>query len=67
MNTIRVSNSLDPLQAQYFVGPDLGQNCLKMLSRPPDKSVYWKIISFISHPKHILWVLKRTVSTRRFF
>ena len=35
--------------------------------RPPDKSVYWKTIFFISHPKHILWVLKRTVSMRRFF
>ena len=30
--------------------------------RPPDKSVYWKIIFFISHPNHMLWVLKRTVS-----
>ena len=30
--------------------------------RPPDKSVIWKIIFFISHPKHMLWVLKRTVS-----
>ena len=35
--------------------------------RPPDKSVYWKIIFFISHPKHMLWVLKRTVSMRQFF
>ena len=26
-------------------------------SRPPDKSVYWKIIFFISHPKHMWWVL----------
>ena len=51
MNTIRVSNSLDPPQAQYFVGPDLRQNCLKRISRSPDKSPYWKIIFFISHPK----------------
>ena len=36
-------------------------------SSPPDKSVYWKFIFFISHPKHMLWVLKRTVSMRRFF
>ena len=36
-------------------------------ARPPDKSVYWKTIFFISHPKHMLWVLKRTVSMRRFF
>ena len=31
-NTIRVSNSLDPDQARHFVGPDLGSNCLQMLS-----------------------------------
>ena len=36
-------------------------------TRPPDKRVYWKIIFFISHPKHMLLVLKRTVSMRRFF
>ena len=30
-------------------------------------SVNWKNIFFISHPKHILWVLKRNVSKRRFF
>ena len=27
-----VSNSLDPDQAQHFVGPDLGPNCLQKLS-----------------------------------
>ena len=26
------SNSLDPDQAQHFVGPDLGTNCLQKLS-----------------------------------
>ena len=31
-NTIRVSNSLDPDQAQHFVAPDLGKNCLQRLS-----------------------------------
>ena len=42
--------------------------CKKRKSfRNPDKSAYWKIIFFISHPKHMLWVLKRTVSMRRFF
>ena len=35
--------------------------------RPPDKSEYLKIIFLISQPKHMLWVLKRTVSMRRFF
>ena len=28
MNTVKVLNSLDPDQAQRFVGPDLGPNCL---------------------------------------
>ena len=37
------------------------------LCRPPDKSGYWKTIFFSSHPKHMLWVLKRTVSMRPFF
>ena len=32
-----------------------------------DKSAYQKIIFLISQPKHMLWVLKRTVSSRRFF
>ena len=27
-----MSNSLDPDQARQFVGPDLGTNCLQMLS-----------------------------------
>ena len=35
--------------------------------RPLVKSAYKKINFLISHPKHMLWVLKRTVSMRRFF
>ena len=31
-NTIGMSNSLGPDQAQRFVGPDLGPNCLPRLS-----------------------------------
>ena len=31
-NTIRVSISLDPDQAQHFVEPDLGLNCLQKIS-----------------------------------
>ena len=31
-NTIRVSNCLDPYQARQNVGPDMGPNCLQMLS-----------------------------------
>ena len=37
------------------------------IARPPDKSSYWKTIFLISQPKHMLWVLKRTISMRRFF
>ena len=36
-------------------------------SRPPDKNLYLNIIFLISQPKHMLWVLKKTVSMRRFF
>ena len=39
--------------------------CVDYLS--PDKIAFWKTIFFISHLKHMLWVLKRTVSMRRFF
>ena len=31
-------------------------------ARPQDKSAYWKIIFLISQPKHMLRVLKRTIS-----
>ena len=31
-NTIRVSNRLDQGKARHFVGPDLGLNCLQILS-----------------------------------
>ena len=33
MNTIRVSNNLEQNQALNFDGPDLGPNCLQMLSK----------------------------------
>ena len=32
LNTIRVSNSLDPDQVRHFVGPDLGLTCLQRQS-----------------------------------
>ena len=32
MNTVRVSNSLDPDQARHFVGPALDPKCLQRLS-----------------------------------
>ena len=37
------------------------------VARPPDKSVYLKIIFLISKPKHMKWALKRTASMRWFF
>ena len=40
---------------------------LDMLIRPPDKSAKLKIIFLISQPKHMFWVLKRTISIRWFF
>ena len=36
-------------------------------TRPLAKSVYRRSNFLISGPKHMLWVLKRTVSMRRFF
>ena len=42
-------------------------DCVKSY-RPLVKSLYQKNGYFvISQPKHMLWVLKRTVSMRRFF
>ena len=35
--------------------------------RPLVKSAYQTINFLISQPKHLLWVLKRTISMRRFF
>ena len=38
-----------------------------VMSRPLVKSAYPKNSFLISQQKHMLWVLKRTVSMRRFF
>ena len=40
---------------------------LKQYRSPLVKSVYQKNIFLISQPKHMLWVLKSTISMRRFF
>ena len=40
--TSRVSKSLDPDQAQHFVGPDLGPNCLQRLSADNKSSLVGK-------------------------
>ena len=42
------------------------ENDKELIYRPPDKGAYLKIILIISNLKHMLWVLKRTVSVRRF-
>ena len=72
-------NSADPDEMLPYAAFHLGLHCLakylftgidklsEYVVRPPDKSAYWKTIFFISHPKHMLWALKRTVSMRRFF
>ena len=49
------------------IAEQMGGDDGKSEFRPPDKSVYLKIIFLITQPKHMLWVLKRTVSMRRFF
>ena len=36
---ISVSHCSDPVQAQGYVGPDLGLKCLRRLSRPSYKNV----------------------------
>ena len=74
-----MSNRLDPDQAQHFVGPDLGPNCLQRLS-PDDKSLqvgivlnteqhldttFWlKSISFGSNIFYLAKVLATTNSER---
>ena len=45
---------LNALQNTFIMEPN---------TMTPDKNVYWKIIFLISQPKHLLWVLKRTVSS----
>ena len=37
-----VSNSLDPDEAQHFVGPDLGPNCLQRLSADDTRTLVGK-------------------------
>ena len=41
--------------------------CISQNGRPQNKECVFEIIFLISHSKHVLWVLKRTVSMRRFF
>ena len=73
-NNIPMSNSLNPDQAQHFVGPDLGPNCLQSLSADiAGKELntkqlvdtFWlkprlKLISFGSNFFHLTKVLATT-------
>ena len=53
----------EPSFQKFWIHPCAGRPVqLFYRTRPPDKSAYWKTIFFISRPKHMLWVLKRTVS-----
>ena len=45
-NTLRVSNSLNPVQAPHFVGPDLGPNYLQRLSIDDNSRQRVKFISY---------------------
>ena len=47
------------------LSPAMFQVCIYI--RPHEKRGDQKLFFFISHRKHMLWVLKRTVSMRRFF
>ena len=73
---IQVSKSLDPDQADIFVGPDLGPNCLQRLSADiagkelntkQFVDTFWlkpwlKLISFGSNFFHLTKVLATTKS-----
>ena len=53
MNTIRVSNGLDPYQKRHTVGPDLGPNFLQRLSSEDKERITYDItLSEIS-----LWII----------
>ena len=41
-------------------------NSIRALDKP-ECAFFFLFVFLISQPKHILWVLKRTVSLRRFF
>ena len=56
----KMSHNLEMVYVPNFVGN-------QTLTRPLVKSAYQKFDVLISKPEHILWVLKRNVSMRRFF
>ena len=66
-NAIRVSTSLDPVQARHFVDLISDQTVCKAYKQITLAGQLKEIYFLISQPKHMLWVLKRTLSTRPFF
>ena len=56
-NTIRVANSLDPVQALHFVVPDLGPNCLQRFYQQTTKclagSGFKLFAKFISRQQNV--------------
>ena len=59
------SNVSASASSEYFYMYLSAEKCRTI--RPPDQSAYLKIMCLISRQKHMLWVLKRTVSMIRFF
>ena len=61
-NIIKVSNSLDPDQAQYYVGPNQGPNYLQMLSVEKTlarvKKSCQKILGYLKKKKSAYMILR---------
>ena len=64
-NTIRVPNSLDPDQAQPFVGPDLGPNSLQRLSADNNSGESVKTGFIVDAQPSPLILIQLTVGLRR--
>ena len=63
-------SSMEFLLKIFIFKPSFVLNVTKTILnviRPLVKSAYQKYNFLISQPKHMLWVLKRTVSMRQFF
>ena len=59
-NTTRVSNSLDPGQAQLFVRPDLGSDCLQRLSADNTSRQRLLTLCILETLKRVLWQTVKT-------
>ena len=56
-----------PSDKEFWIRARIISKTFNMPFRSPDESTLLKTIILISQPKHMLWVLKRTASKRRFF